>query len=71
MGDYAVPTQQAALVTLPTLVLAGGADFPWILEAAHALTAALLCGQFRHLAGPGHNVDPTVLAAALMGFFNG
>ena len=32
MGDYSVPTERAASVSAPTIVLAGGADFPFMLE---------------------------------------
>lgn len=69
MGDYSVPTERAASVKAPTLVIAGGADFPWMLETAQALADALPDGQTRTLEGQGHNVDPTILAPALVEFF--
>jgi pimeloyl-ACP methyl ester carboxylesterase len=69
MGDYSVPTERAASVTVPTIVIAGGADFPWMRETAQALTDALPDGQTRTLEGQGHNVDPAVLAPVLKEFF--
>jgi pimeloyl-ACP methyl ester carboxylesterase len=71
MGDYSIPTDRAAAVKAPTLVLAGGADFPWMRETATALAAALPDGRTRFLDGQGHDVDPTVLASALTEFFAG
>ncbi|MCI0633884.1 MAG: alpha/beta hydrolase [Actinobacteria bacterium] len=68
MRDYAVPAEPAG-VKVPTLVLAGGADIPWMREAATALADALPDGQFRILEGQGHDVDPGVMAAALKEFF--
>ena len=52
-----------------TLVLAGGADMPWMRDTATALAEALPLGQVRLLDGQGHDVDPTVLAPVLEGFF--
>jgi pimeloyl-ACP methyl ester carboxylesterase len=69
MGDYRIPTDVAASVTAPTLVLAGGADFPAMIESAKALAAAIPNATFRHLEGQGHNVDPAVIGAALAEFF--
>jgi len=69
MGDYSVPTDQAASVKVPTLVIAGGADMPFMRETAQALADALPDGQVTFLDGQGHNVDPTILAPALKEFF--
>jgi pimeloyl-ACP methyl ester carboxylesterase len=69
MGDYSVPTERAASVKAPTLVIAGGADFPWMRETAQVLADALPDGQTRTLEGQGHDVDPAVLAPALREFF--
>ncbi len=68
MGDYSLPTEQAASVKAPTIVIAGGADMPFMRETAQALADALPDGQVRFLDGQGHNVDPTVLAPALKEF---
>ena len=69
MGDYLIPTDTASSVKVPTVVLAGGADMPFMRETAQALADALPDGEVRFLEGQGHNVDPTVLAPALKEFF--
>jgi pimeloyl-ACP methyl ester carboxylesterase len=69
MGDYSIPTETAGSVKVPTLVLAGGADMPFMRETAEALADLLPDGEVRFLDGQGHNVDPTVLAPALKDFF--
>jgi pimeloyl-ACP methyl ester carboxylesterase len=69
MSDYTVPTGRAAAVKIPTLVIAGGADFPWMRQAAQALADALPDGRTRFLEGQGHAVDPAVLAPVLKEFF--
>ena len=68
MADYVLPVDRAAAVKVPTLVLAGGADVPWMRDTAAALADALPDGQVRFLDGQGHNVDPAVLAPALKEF---
>jgi len=70
MGDYLIPTETASSVKVPTVVLAGGADMPFMRETAQALADALPDGEVRFLEGQGHNVDPTVLAPALKEFFS-
>jgi pimeloyl-ACP methyl ester carboxylesterase len=69
MADYVLPVDRATAVKVPTLVLAGGADMPWMRDTAAALADALPDGQVRFLDGQGHNVDPAVLASALKEFF--
>jgi pimeloyl-ACP methyl ester carboxylesterase len=69
MGDYRIPVDRAAGVKVPTLVIAGGADMPWMRDTAAALAEALPQGQVRFLNGQGHDVDPRVLAPVLKGFF--
>jgi pimeloyl-ACP methyl ester carboxylesterase len=70
MGDYSLPTDAAASVKAPTIVIAGGADFGWMRETAEALAKAIPDGQARILDGQGHDVDPTVLAPVLVEFFD-
>jgi pimeloyl-ACP methyl ester carboxylesterase len=70
MGDYSIPTETAASVKAPTLVLAGGADMPFMRESAQALADAIPGGQVRFLDGQGHDVDPTILVPALKEFFS-
>ncbi len=69
MGDYTIPTDRAASVKVPTIVIAGGADFPWMRQTAQALADALPDGEIRILEGQGHDVDPAVLAPVLKEFF--
>jgi pimeloyl-ACP methyl ester carboxylesterase len=70
MGDYSLPIERAGSVKIPAIVMAGGADFPWMPETAETLAAAMPDGEYRRLEGQGHNVDPAVLAPALVAFFN-
>jgi pimeloyl-ACP methyl ester carboxylesterase len=70
MGDYLIPTDTANSIKVPTVVLAGGADMPFMRETAQALADALHDGEVRFLEGQGHNVDPKVLAPALKEFFS-
>ena len=37
MGDYSLPTERAASVRVPTLVIAGGASWDWMRNAAKTL----------------------------------
>jgi pimeloyl-ACP methyl ester carboxylesterase len=70
MGDYSLPAGAAARVEAPTLVIAGGADFPWMRETAQALAEALPNGRVHILEGQGHDVDPAALAPVLADFFS-
>jgi pimeloyl-ACP methyl ester carboxylesterase len=69
MGDYEIPVDRAASVKVPTLVVAGGADMPWMRDTAKALADALPNGDVHILEGQGHNVDFNLLAPVLAGFF--
>jgi pimeloyl-ACP methyl ester carboxylesterase len=69
MGDYSLPTGRAKSVRVPTLVLAGGADFPWMRDTAQVLANALPQGQTRTLEGQSHNVDAAAIAPKLKEFF--
>jgi pimeloyl-ACP methyl ester carboxylesterase len=69
MGDYSLPADEVARVTIPTLVLDGGASFDFLGVTAAALAKALPNGRRQSLAGQEHNVDPTVLGPALAEFF--
>ena len=69
MGDYSIPPERASSVKVPTIVLAGGADFPWMPETAQTLAADMPNGLTRTLEGQGHNVDMAVLAPVLIEFF--
>ena len=71
MGDYSLPTERAKAVTIPTIVLDGGASFGFMGPTADALAKVLPHGQRRTLPGQEHNIDPNVLAPALKEFFAG
>jgi pimeloyl-ACP methyl ester carboxylesterase len=60
---------RATSVSRPVLVLAGGASPGWMHAGARELTRALPNAQLRTLEKQTHDVDPAVLAAALMEFF--
>jgi pimeloyl-ACP methyl ester carboxylesterase len=69
MADYSIPADRAANVKVPALVVAGGADMPWMRDTAQALADAIPNGQVRFLDGQGHNVDMAVLGPVLKEFF--
>ena len=70
LGDEAaVPVERAALVAVPTLVMNGGASFPFMHTTATALAEAMPQGQQRTLEGQTHDVAPEVLAPVLVEFF--
>jgi pimeloyl-ACP methyl ester carboxylesterase len=70
-GDYRIPADRARDLKVPTLVLAGGADMPFMRDTAAALGELLPEGEARFLDGQGHDVDPAVLAPVLTAFFAG
>lgn len=70
MSDYSLPLDRARNVTIPTIVLTGGASFPFFAETARELAKALPQGQTGVLPDQQHNVAPDVLAAALKEFFS-
>jgi pimeloyl-ACP methyl ester carboxylesterase len=70
MGEpWSVPTELAARVPVPALVMAGDAGLPFMPDAARLLSQTIPQGQLRMLAGQLHKVDPRVLAPVLVEFF--
>jgi pimeloyl-ACP methyl ester carboxylesterase len=69
MGDYSLPTERVASVTVPTLVIDGGASFEWVGETAQALADVLPHGQRRTLEGQTHDVAAEAIAPVLEEFF--
>lgn len=70
LGDEAdVPVEHAARVTVPTLVMDGGASYPFMQQTAVALAEAMPQGQHRTLDGQTHNVTPEALVPVLTEFF--
>lgn len=69
LDDYSLPVVSAARVKTPTLVMAGGANFPWIRESAQALSELIPGAKTHFLEGQEHSVDPAVLTPVLVEFF--
>jgi pimeloyl-ACP methyl ester carboxylesterase len=69
MGDYTLPTEIAKSVTVPTLIVVGGASFGFMTETADALAKLIPNAQRATLDGQQHNVDPAALAPVLHRFF--
>jgi pimeloyl-ACP methyl ester carboxylesterase len=69
MGDYTIPTERARAVSVPTIILVGGASFGFMGETADALAELIPNAHRRTLEGQEHNVDPEVMAQALKQFF--
>jgi len=67
LGDRSLPTELAAAIMIPTLVVAGGAS-PFMRAAAEALADALPHGQARILEGQTHDMVPSVLGPVLEEF---
>jgi pimeloyl-ACP methyl ester carboxylesterase len=68
MGDYSVPVDRAAQVKAPTLILTGGASFPFMHDTAAALVEAMSNAKTRVLEGQTHDVAADVLASAVKEF---
>src|SRR2546429_7861109 len=69
--DSSIPTQRIAVVTAPTLVMNGGASFPFMDDTAQALSKAIPNAKLRTIEGQTHDVDVDVLAPVLVEFFAG
>ena len=69
MGDYTLPTDIARAITVPTLIVVGGASFGFMAETADALAKLIPNAHQATLEGQQHNVDPTALAPVLHRFF--
>ena len=65
----AVPTDRAAQVAVPTLVITGGASFPFMQETAKTLVHAIPNAEHRILEGQTHEVSAEPLAPVLIEFF--
>jgi alpha-beta hydrolase superfamily lysophospholipase len=67
LGDRSLPTELAASIKTPTLVIAGGASL-FMRAAAEALADALPHGRARILEGQTHDIVPSVLGPVLEEF---
>ena len=70
--DRTVPTERAATLTIPTLIMDGGASeaiLPFMRATAESLTKAIPRATHQILPGQTHDVDPKVVAPVLTAFF--
>jgi pimeloyl-ACP methyl ester carboxylesterase len=68
--DASVPTDRAASVDVPTLVMNGGASYAFMYDTAQALSKAIPNAKLRTIEGQTHAVDVDVLAPVLVEFFS-
>jgi pimeloyl-ACP methyl ester carboxylesterase len=71
MQGKSLPTHRWASVTVPTLVMDGGASPDFMHSAARALVDVLPNAQRSTLEGQTHGADPEILAPVLAEFFLG
>ena len=70
LGENAsVPTERAAMVRVPALVMNGAASYPFMHDTALALSQAMPHAELRTFEGQSHEVSPEVLAPVLAEFF--
>jgi pimeloyl-ACP methyl ester carboxylesterase len=69
MQGKPLPLDRWIKVTMPVLVVDGGASDAWMHNGADALARVLPHASRHTLAGQIHNVDPNVLAPVLIEFF--
>jgi pimeloyl-ACP methyl ester carboxylesterase len=69
MGDGSVPAERLASITVPTLVIDGGASPAFMHNAAQVVAHTLPNAKLRTLEGQTHDVAPEVLAPVLEQFF--
>jgi pimeloyl-ACP methyl ester carboxylesterase len=67
--DGSIPTQRAARALMPTLVMNGGASYPFMYDTARALSKTMPHAELRTLEGQTHEVSPEALAPVLVEFF--
>jgi pimeloyl-ACP methyl ester carboxylesterase len=68
--DGSIPSEKAARVTMPTLIMDGELSYPFMHIAATTLGKALPNAQHRTLAGQTHEVKVEVIGPILVEFFN-
>ncbi|HLX55896.1 MAG TPA: hypothetical protein VKR83_02620 [Ktedonobacteraceae bacterium] len=66
---HAAPVERAVTVSIPALVMNGGASFPFMYDIAQVLSKAMPNAQLRTLEGQRHDVNLEVLAPVLVEFF--
>lgn len=68
MGDFTLPAQRLAQITVPALIMHGSKTNARLAQAATAAAAAIPGARARTLDGQTHNVAPAVLAPAVADF---
>jgi pimeloyl-ACP methyl ester carboxylesterase len=68
-NDRSIPTERAALILVPTLVMNGGNGAPFMLKTAKTLSQTIPIVRLSTLDGQTHDVHPEALAPALVEFF--
>jgi pimeloyl-ACP methyl ester carboxylesterase len=68
--DASVPTERAAGLAMPALIMAGGASYPFMQATATALANVTPHAQHRTLEGQTHEVAAEAIAPVLVEFFN-
>ena len=71
LGDGTVPAERAASITIPALVMDGGASPAAMRDAVRAVADALPHAQHRTLEGQTHDAATEAVAPALIAFFAG
>jgi pimeloyl-ACP methyl ester carboxylesterase len=69
MSGSPAPIRRFASITVPTLVIDGGASPAWARNAVGAIVDVLPDAERRTLEGQTHAADPETLAPVLEGFF--
>ncbi len=67
--EGSIPTERAARVHVPTLVMNGGGGAPFMLETAKTLSTVIPTAKLMTLDGQTHDVQPEALAPVLVEFF--
>ena len=68
-GDGRVPVELLSALSIPTLLLSGGASEAWAGAAIDLLAGTIPGSEKRTVAGQNHQVDQAVLAPILAEFF--
>jgi pimeloyl-ACP methyl ester carboxylesterase len=68
--DSSISTERIAVVSAPTLVMHGGASFPFMDDTAQVLSKAIPNAKLRTIEGQTHDVDVDVLEPVLVEFFS-
>jgi pimeloyl-ACP methyl ester carboxylesterase len=71
MTSFRIPRERFATIRVPTLAMNGGKTQPRLRDAARAIATVIPGAEYRELAGQTHNVNPRVLAPAVVEFVEG